>query len=98
MGDATPPTPGEVEGMRERHVRQEVRCGQHGCDEHCAWCADPWPCDAARLLALVDSQSARLAAVLAECDLLDVARALGHVWTYGQIQERIRRAATGEAT
>ena len=106
------PTPGEAEEMRERHVRQEVHCGQHGCDLHCAWCADPWPCDAARLLALVDHEhqhglawvatvaerDARLDAVLAECDLLDVARALGHVWTYGQIQERIRRAATGEAT
>jgi len=49
------PTPGEVEEMRVRHFLQEVRCGQHGCDTHCAWCTDPWPCDAARLLALVDS-------------------------------------------
>ena len=96
MGDVTLPTPGEVEGMRERHVA--IPGSDIGGPLLCERCMFAWPCDAARLLALVDSQSARLAAVLAECDLLDVARALGHVWTYGQIQERIRRAATGEAT
>jgi len=99
------PTPGEVEGMRERHVptdlgRVEVCC--QGCEDTSDGCV-PWPCDAARLLALVDHEhrhglawvstvverDARLDAVIAECDLLDE-QTSGYVST-----DRIRRAATG---
>ena len=49
MGDVTLPTPGEVEEMRARHVPD--RAGLTTCDT----CPQHWPCDAARLLALVDS-------------------------------------------
>lgn len=54
MGDVTLPTPGEVEGMRRLHWREEP-CGEVGCVGDCHECADHWPCDARRLLALVDS-------------------------------------------
>jgi len=105
VGDVTLPTPGEVEGMRERHVPD--RAGLTTCGT----CPQTWPCDAARLLALVDSlteqheyeylratsRTERLAAVLAECDRTEGyehRRAL----TLGTLVDRIRRAATGEAT
>ena len=106
------PTPGEVEEMRERHV-----CVSGNGGHWCGVCADPasdyetfviWPCDAARLLALVGNQvttldedklyvddlDARLTAVLAECD-----RADADPLRPRQVHiDRIRRAATGEAT
>jgi len=73
----TLPTPDDVVGMGEQH-------GEHAQSAvgKCRWCGVPWPCDVARLLALVDSQALRmqhlenvfaqqddrLAAVLAECE------------------------------
>ena len=115
------PTPGEVEGMRERHVptdlgRVEVCC--QGCEDTSDGCV-PWPCDAARLLALVGNQSttldedklyiddldARLAAVFAMTEEVERANGYGRRIGYTLSREqhahdldRIRRAATGEAT
>ena len=89
------PTPGEVEEMRERHVETPGDEIQPWPYEWCQYDGQDWPCDAARLLALVDAQkggadrlvqyqantharaealSARLAAVLAECDAADKVR------------------------
>ena len=106
---ATLPTPGEVEEMRERHRHMERT--EHGL--WCPQCLMPWPCDAARLLALVGSlrhladvlkagaaadqaalieTSARLAAVLAECDAADKP---GMFRRGGVSTDHIRRAATG---
>ena len=53
------PTPDEVEGMRERHVREVVAVHESGPEAWCPTCQVHWPCDAARLLALVDSQRVR---------------------------------------
>jgi len=99
------PTPGEVEEMRERHVPKGF--GVAYCDP----CDAHWPCDAARLLALVGNQAttltedklyiddldARLAAVLAECDRTEDYEHRRSL-TLGTLVDRIRRAATGEAT
>jgi len=100
------PTPGEVEGMRERHVAYESR-GITDCDE----CGTHWPCDAARMLALVGNQAttldedklyiddldARLASVLAECDRTEDYEHRRSL-TLGALVDHIRRAARGEAT
>ena len=64
------PTPGEVEEMRERHSEHaQSAVGK------CRWCGVHWPCDAARLLALVDSvrreARAELAQVRAVCNEQD---------------------------
>ena len=143
------PTPGEVEGMRERHVA--IPGSDIGGPLLCERCMFAWPCDASRLLALVDSLhswrglmalmdehwpadiftmgdepptgpgdpgprilalarwvdalQARLAAALALCDEITDAAAyghkVGHPANHGQRAhdiDRIRRAATGEAT
>lgn len=50
MPDMTLPTPDEVAAMRERHVESDEWPGKCAHDAF-----DDWPCDAARLLALVDS-------------------------------------------
>lgn len=44
------PTPTEVEGMRERHVPEGFGVA------YCGPCDTPWPCDPARLLALVEAR------------------------------------------
>lgn len=113
------PTPADVEGMRQRHVPKGF--GVAYCDP----CDAHWPCDAARLLALVDSQAEqidridiergefldealrhklraierglRLAAVLAECDRTEDYEHRRSL-TLSTLVDRIRRAATGEAT
>ena len=54
MPDVTPPTPGEVEEMRARHKRWPGR------ETHCFDDGQRWPCDADRLLALVNNQALTL--------------------------------------
>ena len=114
MGDVTLPTPGEVAQMREQHVAQMVD-GRH----YCLRCEVSAPCDAARLLALVDHEhrhglawvatvaerDARLDAVLAMVEEVERANGYGYRIGYTLSREqhahdldRIRRAATGEAT
>jgi len=111
------PTPGEVEGMRERHVA--IPGSDIGGPLLCERCMFAWPCDAARLLALVGNQSttldedklyiddldARLAAVFAMTEEVERANGYGRRIGYTLSREqhahdldRIRRAATGEAT
>ena len=111
------PTPAEVEGMRERHVRADR--GTFFEQDYCRTCTQPWPCDADRLLALVGNQSttldedklyiddldARLAAVFAMTEEIERANGYGRRIGYTLSREqhahdldRIRRAATGEAT
>ena len=48
------PPPEDVAEMRERH-------GEHAQSAvgKCRWCGVHWPCDAARLLALVDAHETR---------------------------------------
>jgi len=54
------PTPADVEGMRERHVPYEP-FGPEDTTQFCQarGCGNLWPCDAARLLALVDAHETR---------------------------------------
>ena len=63
------PTPDEVAGVRERHVARTYRKSVPVFDEfdspwqtvtECSCGSTSWPCDAARLLALVDSQALRM--------------------------------------
>jgi len=49
------PTPADVEGMREWHVREVVAVHESGPEAWCPTCQVHWPCTPARLLALVDS-------------------------------------------
>ncbi len=69
------PTPADVEGMREWHVREVVAVHESGPEAWCPTCQVHWPCDAARLLALVDSvrreARAELAQVRAVCNEQD---------------------------
>ena len=106
------PTPGEVEEMRDRHVPYEP-FGPEDTTQFCRakGCGNLWPCDAARLLALVGNQAmtldedklyiddldARLASVLAECDRTEDYEHRRSL-TLSALVDRIRRAATGEAT
>lgn len=85
MPDVTLPTPDEVVVMREAHVDNRTTWDYL---RSCEACGQRWPCDAARLLALMDAMTARLDAVLAALGrpALSMARAL----------DRIRRAATRE--
>jgi len=73
-------------------------------DDPTTWAGTPW-WHVHLLLALADSQGARLAAVLALCDEITDAAAyghkVGHPANHGQRAhdiDRIRRAAAGEAT
>jgi len=62
------PTPDEVAGVRERHVARTYRKSVPVFDEfdspwqtvtECSCGSTSWPCDAARLLALVDAHETR---------------------------------------
>ena len=113
------PTPGEVEEMRDRHVPYEP-FGPEDTTQFCRakGCGNLWPCDAARLLALVGNLHEEVfdhwctpgcddGCDIAKTRRLTTDTIVTERWkppTWEELAnvraslDRIRRAATGEAT